>query len=193
MKRKNRNKSATKKAPVAEDTTKKQQNQNVPKSSIKDTKSGAVPLPIEKKVNASKLKSNKCESRRERNEHGLFSASKSSGGGDLLISDESETKQPSAVFKTTTDEENSQSLTDTSSSTVSPASSSSNSDTSDSYLLIEIKMISVDFGLYASDFKPLSQSFLCVNANATAAHLISLITKKMDLTNKEFEVRTFNF
>ena len=127
--------------------------------------------------------------------------------GDLVVDDivvVVDKSSSSSMLKTTkpvTDEENSQSLADTPSSvspvfsTMTSSSNSSDTDTtSSSYLLIDLKLISVDFGLFAGECTCLQQSdsqqqsFLCINANATAAHLISLINKKMQLTNKEFEV-----
>lgn len=56
----------------------------------------------------------------------------------------------------------------------------------DSFLLVELKMTSVDFNCIG--FKPISQNFLCINSNATASHIISLIFKKTELMKNLYEV-----
>lgn len=61
--------------------------------------------------------------------------------------------------------------------------------TSNSYLFIELKLISIDFS--CTGYNQLSQNHLCLNSNATASHLKSFIHKKTAISQDIFEVNLF--
>ena len=70
------------------------------------------------------------------------------------------------------------------SESLSATSDMSNSDAS--FLFVELKLISIDNK--CKNFKKLTQTFLCLNANAHVEHIQKLIFKKMMLSDKFFEV-----
>lgn len=56
----------------------------------------------------------------------------------------------------------------------------------DSFLFVELKLISID--QKCSNYKKISQKFLCVNSNAVVDHLKKLIFKKMMIDENCFEI-----
>lgn len=64
--------------------------------------------------------------------------------------------------------------------------SCSSSNTTNSYLFIELKLISIDTSCV--QYTKLSQNFLCINSNANASHLKSFLLKKMSISHDLFEV-----